>query len=85
MGTPGRLIYQTVLLAVVDDGRILLKVHPDIYNQNADPAQTVRLVAEAHGLNRAIDWPTVETVISAQDGLAREVGYLMRNTLQGQP
>lgn len=85
VGTPGRLIYQTVLLAVVDDGRILLEVHPDIYNQSTDPAQIVRLLAEAHGLNRAIDWSTVETVITAQDGLAREVGYLMRNTLQGQP
>lgn len=85
VGTRGRLIYQTVLLAVDDDGRILLEVHPDIYNQSVDPAQTVRRLAEAHGLNPAIDWSTVETVITAQDGLAREVGHLMRNTLQGQP
>ena len=37
VGTPGRLIYQPVLLAVVDDGRILLEVHRDIYELGHRP------------------------------------------------
>ncbi|HEY0664290.1 MAG TPA: L,D-transpeptidase family protein, partial [Thiobacillaceae bacterium] len=56
VGTPGRLLYQPALLAVVDDGRILLEVHRDIYNEGIDPGQTVRDMAAANGLSQAIDW-----------------------------
>jgi len=84
IGTPGRLVYQPVLLAVVENGRILLEVHRDIYGKGIDPERTVRALAEAHGLSRAIDWPAVEAVIAAQDGLAREVGRT-RNGTQGKP
>lgn len=85
VGNMGRLIYQPVLLAVIEDGRILLEVHRDIYNQGIDPAQTVRDLAEANGLTQDIDWPSVDAVIAAQDGLAREVGRLARNGLKGNP
>jgi L,D-transpeptidase ErfK/SrfK len=85
VGTPGRLIYQPVLLAVIEDGRILLEVHRDIYKKGIDPAQTVRDLAEANGLSQAIDWPKVDAVIAAQDGLAREVGHLTGNGSKGQP
>jgi L,D-transpeptidase ErfK/SrfK len=85
LGTAGRIIYQPVLMAVVEDGRILLEVHRDIYEKRIDPAQTVRKLAEAHDLNPAIDWSKVEAVIAAQDGLAREVGRLARNNPQGNP
>ncbi|WP_324780931.1 L,D-transpeptidase family protein [Thiobacillus sedimenti] len=84
VGTPGRLIYQPVLLAVLDDGRILLEVHRDIYRQGIDPARVVRDLAEANGLSQAIDWPKVDAVIAAQDGLAEEVGRLPGNT-KGHP
>jgi L,D-transpeptidase ErfK/SrfK len=76
IGTRGRLVYQPVLLAVVEDGRILLEVHADIYEKVIDPAQTVRDMAAAHGLSQAIEWPLVEEVIAAQEGLATEVGRL---------
>jgi len=85
IGTPGRLIYQPVLLAVIEDGRILLEVHRDIYKKGIDPAQTVRDLAEANGLSQAIDWPKVDAVIAAQEGLAEEVGRLPGNGSKGQP
>ncbi len=85
IGTPGRLIYQPVLLAAIEDGRILLEVHRDIYRKGIDPAQTVRDLAEANGLSQFIDWPKVNAVIAAQDGLAEEVGRLPGNESKGQP
>jgi L,D-transpeptidase ErfK/SrfK len=85
VGTPGRLIYQPVLLAVIGDGRILLEVHRDIYNKGINPAQTVRDLVAANGLSQAIDWPKVDAVIAAQDGLAQEVGHLTGNGSKGQP
>jgi len=84
-GTPGRIIYQPVLLALLDDGRILLEVHRDIYDKGIDPAQTVRDMAEANGLSPDIDWPLVDEVIAAQDGLAREVGHAARNRSKVEP
>ncbi|OYW38691.1 MAG: hypothetical protein B7Z35_06210 [Hydrogenophilales bacterium 12-61-10] len=85
VGEASQLIYQPVLLAVADDSRILLEVHQDIYNKNMDMAQTVRDLAALHGLSQAIDWTRANTVIAAQDGLAREVGRLPRNGLKGNP
>lgn len=85
VGTLGRLVYQPVLLAVVEDGSILLEVHRDIYKKGIDPAQTVRDMAEANGLSHAVDWPAVDAVIAAQDGLAREVGRLGPYDLKGHP
>ena len=85
VGTWGRLIYQPVLLAVIEDGRILLEVHRDIYNQGIDPALTVRNMAEANGLSQAIDWLAADAVVAAQDGLAREVGRLAHDDLKGTP
>jgi len=76
IGTPGRLIYQPVLLAVADGGRILLEAHPDIYAKGVDFAQTARNMAAAHGLSEAIDWLLADGVIAAQEGLAVEVGRL---------
>lgn len=83
VGTTGRLIYQPVLLAAVEDGRILLEVHPDIYKKGVDPAQIVRDMAEANGLSHAIDWTAVDSVIAAQDGRAHEVGRLAPYELKG--
>lgn len=83
VGTPGRLIYQPVLLALLEDGRILLEVHRDIYDKGIDPLQTVRGLAEAKGLSHDIDWAAVDAVIAAQDGLAEEVGRQART--KGQP
>jgi L,D-transpeptidase ErfK/SrfK len=83
VGTTGVLVYQPVLMAVTGDGRILLEVHQDIYDAGIDPRQTVRAMAKANGLDRALDWPRVDAVIAAQEGLAREVGRLARNGLKG--
>jgi L,D-transpeptidase ErfK/SrfK len=84
VGTAGRLIYQPVLLAVTEDGRILLEVHRDIYKKGIDP-QTVRDMAKANDLSQDIDWPRADAVIAAQEGLAREVGRRVRNGLKGTP
>lgn len=85
VGSTGRLVYQPVLLAATADGRILLEVHRDIYNEGSDPAQAVRDLAEAHGLSRDIDWSRVDAAIAAQQGLAREVGRQTRNGSKGTP
>jgi len=85
VGTAGRILYQPVLLAQTDDGRILLEVHRDIYRKGVDRARIARDMAEAEGLSQAIDWSLADEVIAAQDGLAREVGRGPRNQTSEEP
>jgi L,D-transpeptidase ErfK/SrfK len=85
VGTTGRIVYRPVLLAALEDGRILVEVHRDIYDQGIDPAQTVRDLAEANGLSDDIDWALADGVIAAQDGIAREVGREAREGSKGEP
>ena len=85
VGTPGRIVYQPVLLAVVEDGSIMLEVHRDWYEKGIDPAQTVRGLAAANGLTQDIDWPSVDAVIAAHDGIARPVGRAARDASKGKP
>ncbi len=72
--TLGQLVYQPVLLGVDEVGRIMLEVHPDIYEKGIDYAQTVIDLAEKYGLSPDIDWPLVDKVLATQEGQAREVG-----------
>jgi L,D-transpeptidase ErfK/SrfK len=81
-GTPGRIIYQPAMLALMEDGRILLEVHRDIYGKGIDLAQVVRDMSEANGLSRHVDWQLAEEVLAAQDGLAHEVGCLPGQTIK---
>lgn len=80
VGTPGAIVYEPILLAVSDDGGILLEVHRDIYKKGIDPLQRVRELAEANGLSQAIDWLKVDAVIADQEGLASEIGHLAGDT-----
>lgn len=72
-GTPGRIIYEPVLLAEAD-GEIWLEVHPDVYRRSRTPVlEQVRQAAAALGLEARIDWTAAATVIAARHGIARVV------------
>jgi len=73
---PGRIIYQPVLLAQLDDGSIYLEVHRDIYNKKIDALKMVRELAEASGVTMQVDWDMVRSVIKAREGVARLISRL---------
>ena len=73
IGTPGRTIYEPVLVAV-QDGAVYLEVHPDIYRRDARPARDVaRALAKTAGLSDWIDWSAADVVAAAREGIARDV------------
>lgn len=74
IGTRGRLVYQTVLLARSAEDRLLLEAHPDVYRRDAEPLASLREQAQAHGLVEAIDWALAEAAIAARDGRVHEIG-----------
>jgi L,D-transpeptidase ErfK/SrfK len=75
-GTPGWIVYQPVLLAVLDDGRIFLEVHRDIYQHSPDPQLVVERLARDQSLAPWLDWRRVAEAVRRKTGLAIEVGSL---------
>ena len=71
-GQRGAVIYQPVLLAHLDDGRVFLEVHSDIYGLAFRGEQFVHDLAESNGIT-AIDWDQVREVMRASEGIARDV------------
>jgi L,D-transpeptidase ErfK/SrfK len=72
-GQPGEVIYQPMLLARLDDGRIFLEVHPDIYGRVFRGTEFIHSLAEANRLSDSIDWDAAARVMRASDGIARDV------------
>jgi L,D-transpeptidase ErfK/SrfK len=85
VGTSGRIIYEPVLLAVVDE-HIYLEVHHDIYRRNvAEPRDVARTLAAAAGVLERIDWGAADAVAAAADGIARDVTTSRASLLSSGP
>jgi L,D-transpeptidase ErfK/SrfK len=72
-GSPGKIVYEPVLLAEDAQGRVLLEVHKDVYRKGGNPLQTVLALAAARGIERRVDWERVREVVRRKEGLARDV------------
>jgi L,D-transpeptidase ErfK/SrfK len=72
-GQEGEVIYEPALLARLDDGRIFLEVHPDIYGLAFRGTEFIHSLADSNGLNNLINWSVVSDVVRAGDGIARDV------------
>jgi L,D-transpeptidase ErfK/SrfK len=73
VGAPGRIVYEPVLLAVVNED-IYLETHPDVYRRSvAKPQNVARTLAAAAGVSERIDWVAADAVAAAADGVARSV------------
>jgi L,D-transpeptidase ErfK/SrfK len=73
VGTPVKIIYRPVKLAVTGRGQIYLESHPDIYQKKVKPLEYVQNLAAEHHLQDRIDWDRVKAVLKAREGIAREV------------
>jgi len=65
--------YRTTLLAEMQDGKVFLEVHRDIYNRGVDPLNEIRKLAQNYRLESRINWQRAWEVIQRQDGLATDV------------
>jgi L,D-transpeptidase ErfK/SrfK len=73
VGTPVRIIYEPVLLAHLDDGRIFLEANPDIYGLAPHAVDDLQTLAVSSHISNMIDWRRVREGLERKDGLAREV------------
>ncbi len=72
VGTAGVLIYQPVIMAVID-GRVWVEAHPDQYRRLGDAMDSLRDAADLAGLGAAIDWALVDEVVRQRRGRAVDV------------
>ena len=73
VGTPGRVLYEPVLLTT-DGDAVLLEVHRDVYGHVREGLfERARSRAAAAGLTNRIDWTIADAVIQARRGVARNV------------
>lgn len=73
IGTPGRIIYEPVLMAVRGD-EVYLEVHRDVYRRmSISAAQRARELATRLALADRIDWTIANSEIERQAGIARRV------------
>ena len=72
VGMTGVLVYEPVVIAVIDD-RIWLEAHPDVYRRAGDAARIVRDASERAGLRARVDWALADEVIRQRRGRAVDV------------
>ena len=73
VGTPGRIVYEPVLLAASGE-EIYLEVHPDVYRRMPGSAfQQARELAARLALEHRIDWTRADREIRLHAGIARRV------------
>jgi L,D-transpeptidase ErfK/SrfK len=73
VGTPVKIIYRPIKLAVTPEGRIYLEAHADIYQKKIKPLEYVQELAQHYQLNDRIDWDKVPAILKAREGIAQEV------------
>jgi len=72
-GTPVKIIYQPVKMAVTSQGRIFLEAHPNIYHKKMDYLAYVQDMAKRYDLESRINWLKVKTMLKIKEGVARDV------------
>ena len=72
IGTRGVIVYQPIIMAVMD-GRVWLEAHRDGYRLAPERFRYVRDVADHYGLTGTMDWAAVDRVLTALEGRAEDV------------
>jgi L,D-transpeptidase ErfK/SrfK len=73
VGTPVKIIYRPVKLALTPEGRIYLEAHPDIYQKKIKAMEYLKDLAEIYRLTDRIDWDKVPPILKAREGIAQEI------------
>jgi L,D-transpeptidase ErfK/SrfK len=67
------IVYEPVMFAKLDDGRVFLEVDRDIYENGGSGIDDVRHLADSLKLSDLIDWSGAAAVVNSHDGIAHDV------------
>jgi L,D-transpeptidase ErfK/SrfK len=73
VGTPVKIIYRPIKLALTPQGRVYLEAIPNIYGWELHSLEWVQDMAEHYNITDRIDWDKVKPILKARSGLAQDV------------
>jgi len=73
VGTPVKIIYRPIKLALTPQGRVFLEANPNIYGKKLNDLEYVKELAQHYRLTDRIDWDKVRPILKAREGIAQDV------------
>jgi len=73
LGTPVKIIYRPIKLALTAEGRIYLEANHNIYGRELHALEYVQELAQHYQLTDRIDWDRVPPILKAREGIAQDV------------
>jgi L,D-transpeptidase ErfK/SrfK len=73
LGTPVKIIYQPLKLALTPQGRVYLESNSNIYHWELHSMKWVKAMAEYYKIADRIDWQKVQHFLKIRDGVARDI------------
>jgi len=85
IGTPVKIIYQPIKMAVTAQGRIFLEAHHNFYQKKMQPIALVKELAAKNQLEDRIDWDLAAQILKSRDGVARDITRNVLDAAAGPP
>ena len=73
VGTPVKIIYRPIKLALTPQGRVYLEAVPNIYGWELHSLEWVQDMAEHYHITDRIDWDKVKPILKARSGIAQDI------------
>jgi L,D-transpeptidase ErfK/SrfK len=73
VGTPVKIIYRPIKLALTPEGRVFLEANPNIYGWELNSLEWVQDMANYYNIADCIDWDKVRPILKTRSGLAQDI------------
>jgi L,D-transpeptidase ErfK/SrfK len=73
VGTPVKIVYRPLKLALTPQGRVYLEANLNIYQWELHPLEWVKDMAEYYQIADRIDWDKVPAILKAKEGIAQDI------------
>jgi L,D-transpeptidase ErfK/SrfK len=73
VGTPVKIVYRPIKLALTPEGRIYLEANLNIYQWELHSLEWVKGMAEYYQIADRIDWNKVPAILRKRDGIAQDI------------
>jgi L,D-transpeptidase ErfK/SrfK len=73
VGTPVKIIYRPIKIALTPQGRVYLEANLNIYQWELHALDYVKSMAEYYQITDRIDWSKVPAILRRRDGIAHDI------------
>jgi len=73
VGTPVKIVYRPIKLALTPQGKVYLEANPNIYQWELNSLEWVKDMADYYHIADRIDWDKVPPILKTRSGLAQDI------------